>query len=150
MDTNSPPPLEVEPPPATSLAGRLANIIVAPGEVFDEIGPRPVATANWLVPLVLLILAGWIGAAVINSQAFAERQMTAMQERGLQSQVDSGKMSLVVSAEAPPEALFTEGEASAEFQRTVSRLHEMQSAEYLRTERRRTSGEIQGIPADGG
>jgi len=60
------------------------------------------------------------------------------------------RVNLVVSAEAPPEALFTEGEASAEFQRTVSRLHEMQSAEYLRTERRRTSGEIQGIPADGG
>jgi cell division protein ZapE len=60
------------------------------------------------------------------------------------------RVNLVVSAEAPPEALFTEGEASAEFQRTVSRLHEMRSAEYLRTERRRTSGEIQGIPADGG
>jgi cell division protein ZapE len=36
----------------------------------------------------------------------------------------------VLSAEAPPEALFTEGEHAAEFQRTVSRLHEMQSAEY--------------------
>ncbi|HEX5093030.1 MAG TPA: cell division protein ZapE [Burkholderiales bacterium] len=60
------------------------------------------------------------------------------------------RVNLVVSAEAPPEALFTEGEASAEFQRTVSRLHEMQSAEYLQTERRRASGEVQGIPADGG
>jgi len=37
---------------------------------------------------------------------------------------------LVVSAEAPPEELFVEGESAAEFQRTVSRLHEMQSAEY--------------------
>src|SRR4030095_10290224 len=37
---------------------------------------------------------------------------------------------LVLSAEAPPEELFTEGENSADFQRTVSRLHEMQSAEY--------------------
>ncbi len=45
------------------------------------------------------------------------------------------KVNLVVSAEAEPEALFTEGEHSAEFQRTVSRLHEMQSVEYLRTER---------------
>jgi len=47
------------------------------------------------------------------------------------------KVNLVVSAEAEPEALFPAGEQAAEFQRTVSRLHEMQSVEYLRTERRR-------------
>jgi cell division protein ZapE len=58
------------------------------------------------------------------------------------------RVNLVASAEAPPEALFTEGEASAEFQRTVSRLHEMQSAEYLQTERRRASGKIQGLSAE--
>jgi cell division protein ZapE len=58
------------------------------------------------------------------------------------------RVNLVASAEAPPEALFTEGEASAEIQRTVSRLHEMQSAEYLQTERRRASGKIQGLSAE--
>ena len=40
------------------------------------------------------------------------------------------RIKLVVSAEAPPEELFTEGDNSADFQRTVSRLHEMQSVEY--------------------
>jgi cell division protein ZapE len=40
------------------------------------------------------------------------------------------RIKLVVSAEALPEELFVEGENSADFQRTVSRLHEMQSAEY--------------------
>jgi cell division protein ZapE len=45
------------------------------------------------------------------------------------------KVKLVVGAEAQPEALFTEGEHSAEFQRTVSRLHEMQSVAYLQSER---------------
>jgi cell division protein ZapE len=59
------------------------------------------------------------------------------------------RVNLVVGAEAPPEALFTEGAHSAEFQRTVSRLHEMQSAAYLQSERRRASGEVQGLPADG-
>jgi len=59
------------------------------------------------------------------------------------------RVNLVVSAEAPPDALFTEGEHSAEFQRSVSRLHEMQSAAYLQSERRRGSGEVQGIQADG-
>ena len=47
------------------------------------------------------------------------------------------RVKLVVSAEAEPEQLFTAGEHSAEFERTVSRLHEMQSAQYLQTERRR-------------
>jgi cell division protein ZapE len=52
------------------------------------------------------------------------------------------RVKLAVSAEARPEALFDEGgdarTAGAEFQRTVSRLHEMQSAEYLQSERRRS------------
>ena len=47
------------------------------------------------------------------------------------------RVNLIVSAEAEPEQLFTEGENSAEFQRSVSRLNEMQSVQYLQTERRR-------------
>jgi cell division protein ZapE len=57
------------------------------------------------------------------------------------------RVKLIVSADSPPEAIFVEGEHSAEFQRTVSRLHEMQSADYLKSERRRASGEVQGVPA---
>lgn len=58
------------------------------------------------------------------------------------------RVNLVVAAEAPPEALFTDGQHSAEFQRTVSRLHEMRSAEYLASERRRSGGKIQSLQAD--
>ncbi len=43
---------------------------------------------------------------------------------------------LVISAEVSPEALYTEGPMSHEFPRTVSRLNEMQSKEYLIEERR--------------
>ncbi len=46
------------------------------------------------------------------------------------------RVKLVVSAEAEPERLFPTGENSAEFERTVSRLHEMQSARYLQENRR--------------
>jgi cell division protein ZapE len=45
------------------------------------------------------------------------------------------RVNLIVSAEAEPEQLFTAGEHSAEFQRTVSRLHEMQSVAYLQAAR---------------
>jgi cell division protein ZapE len=46
------------------------------------------------------------------------------------------RVNLVVSAAVPPEQLYTEGPMSHEFPRTVSRLVEMQSAEFLALERR--------------
>jgi cell division protein ZapE len=46
------------------------------------------------------------------------------------------RVKFLVSAEAPPEALYTDGPLAHEFPRTVSRLREMQSAEYLGLERR--------------
>ena len=49
------------------------------------------------------------------------------------------RVKLVLSAEAPPEELFTEGQNAADFQRTVSRLHEMQSTEYRRLPVRRVA-----------
>lgn len=50
------------------------------------------------------------------------------------------RVKLVVSAEASPDELFTEGVNSAEFARTASRLTEMQSSDYLQLERRRSDG----------
>jgi cell division protein ZapE len=53
------------------------------------------------------------------------------------------RVNLIISAEAEPDQLFTSneetkaGSQAAEFQRTISRLYEMQSLEYLRTERRK-------------
>lgn len=46
------------------------------------------------------------------------------------------KVKLIISAECPAEELYTEGAMSGEFHRTVSRLLEMQSKEYLESERR--------------
>ena len=46
------------------------------------------------------------------------------------------RVKLLVSAQVPPEALYTEGPLVHEFPRTVSRLREMQSAEFLALARR--------------
>ncbi len=46
------------------------------------------------------------------------------------------RVKLIMSAEVPPEALYTEGPLAHEFPRTVSRLTEMQSAEFLALEHR--------------
>jgi cell division protein ZapE len=46
------------------------------------------------------------------------------------------RVKLILSAEVPPEALYTEGPMAHEFPRTVSRLAEMQSAEFLALARR--------------
>jgi cell division protein ZapE len=46
------------------------------------------------------------------------------------------RVKLVVSAQVSPEALYTEGPLAHEFPRTVSRLNEMQSADYLALEHR--------------
>jgi cell division protein ZapE len=46
------------------------------------------------------------------------------------------RVKLIMSAEVPPEALYTEGPLAHEFPRTVSRLHEMQSAAFVALEHR--------------
>jgi cell division protein ZapE len=46
------------------------------------------------------------------------------------------RVKLIMSAQVAPEALYTEGPLAHEFPRTVSRLYEMQSPQFLARERR--------------
>ncbi len=52
------------------------------------------------------------------------------------------RVKLIISAAVPAAQLYTEGPLSHEFPRTVSRLQEMQSAEYLALERREVDTRI--------
>lgn len=49
------------------------------------------------------------------------------------------KVKLIISAECPADELYTEGRMANEFHRTVSRILEMQSREYLESERRQAA-----------
>lgn len=52
------------------------------------------------------------------------------------------KVKLLMSAEVPPDQLYTEGMLANEFHRTVSRIIEMQSTEYMESDRRDVAGAI--------
>lgn len=52
------------------------------------------------------------------------------------------RVKLLMSAEVPAEALYVEGPLANEFFRTVSRITEMQSREYLESERRGEAGSL--------
>jgi cell division protein ZapE len=52
------------------------------------------------------------------------------------------RVKLILSAEVEPEALYTEGPLAHEFPRTISRLHEMQSSEFLALEHRTVDTQI--------
>jgi hypothetical protein len=88
-----PPPIGTDIEPASSLIGRMANVFAAPGEVFDEIKLRPVVAANWVVPMILSIVIGWISAGLIFSQDFTRQQMGDAQEAAMRKPLEKLKSS---------------------------------------------------------
>ena len=74
------------------LLARLGNVVAAPGDVFDHLRHAPSSVANWLVPVAIFVLLSWAAATVLLSQDWAKQQMHELQMKGLQQQVDQGKM----------------------------------------------------------
>lgn len=95
MESISPtpgPPSGTPPTPATSLAGRLLNVLAAPGDVFDEIKTAPPRTTNWLVPALLSAFFGVLSAIVMYSQPAIIQQIHEQQAKIFEDQVNAGKM----------------------------------------------------------
>ena len=64
------------------LGAKLANMFVAPGEVFDDLRRRPPAWPNWAAPLALLVVLGIISAFVVLSQPAILQAIRDSQEKG--------------------------------------------------------------------
>ncbi len=92
MDESQPQPMLENPqPPTTSLSTRLTNVFVSPSEVFDEVKASPPTPANWIVPVVMAMIAGIIYSMVVFSQPGVFQHMKNDQEKKYQQLVDSGK-----------------------------------------------------------
>jgi hypothetical protein len=87
-----PPAPECAPTEPSSLTDRLTNVIAAPGEVFTEIKHTPVQTANWLVPLLLVCLAGVFYGVMALSQPGVLRGIEDTREKAMQKQVAAKKI----------------------------------------------------------
>jgi len=92
MET-APPIPDAEPKPAsTSLWSRLVNVFAAPGEVFEEVKNSAPSVGNWLVPALILMVAGAISSMVIFSQPDVVRQIHEQQQKAFDKQISAGKM----------------------------------------------------------
>jgi len=98
---------------------------------FQELCARPLYSRDYLTIAAnfhTIILSGipLLGPENRNEAARFVALIDALYE---------AKIKLVASAAAEPEALYPEGDGAFEFERTVSRLHEMRSTDYLAEER---------------
>lgn len=94
---------------------------------FDELCDYPRAPADYLE------LATLFRAVLISDIPLLgpEKRDAAKRFSTLIDVLYDHRVLLICSAAGPPEALYPHGDGAFEFQRTVSRLNEMQSADYL-------------------
>lgn len=94
---------------------------------FDELCARPLAAADYLA------LAERYAALILEGIPRLDPRQRNEAQR-LHILIDTlyeARTLLVASAEVPPDEIYVAGDGAWEFQRTVSRLHEMQSEDYI-------------------
>ncbi|MEX0759801.1 MAG: cell division protein ZapE [Tistlia sp.] len=94
---------------------------------FAELCERPLGAEDYLA------IATHFHSVVLSGvpELSPERRNEARRFMTLVDALYEHRVNLVVSAAAPPEGLYPEGDGAFEFRRTVSRLAEMQSAAYI-------------------
>lgn len=118
-------------PDSLGVNGRVLEIPMASDDIayisFAELCDRPLGAADYLA------IAGRYDVVFLARIPRMTRDMRNQAKRfvTLVDALYEHKVKLICSAELPPEALYAEGEGAFEFERTISRLHEMQSEAYL-------------------
>ena len=94
---------------------------------FEELCGRPLGAADYLA------IAGRFETIIIAHIPLLgpDQRNEAKRFNTLIDTLYEAKVHVVISAAAEPEQLYTSGDGAFEFERTVSRLMEMQSLEYL-------------------
>lgn len=94
---------------------------------FDELCAKPLGPGDYLEIAARFhtMMISDIPKLGPNNRNEAKRFVTLIDA------LYEAKVNLVCSAAVPPTELYTEGDGAFEFERTVSRLMEMQSAEYM-------------------
>jgi cell division protein ZapE len=94
---------------------------------FAALCERPLGAADYLA------LATHFNVVLIDRVPMlsANRQDAARRFMILIDALYEHRVTTIIAAENAPERLYTAGDGAKEFQRTISRIHEMQSIEYL-------------------
>lgn len=118
-------------PRVLTSGGRRIELPAASGSAaratFGDLCGQPLGPADFL------LLAETFHALVLSDVPVMDRSMNNEAKRFI-TLIDSlyeAKRCLFISADAPPEDLYTEGPNAFEFARTASRLREMQSQDWL-------------------
>ncbi|MEM6535423.1 MAG: cell division protein ZapE [Pseudomonadota bacterium] len=94
---------------------------------FEELCDRPLGALDYLT------IAATFHTVILEDipKLSVDKRNQAARFVALIDALYEAKVKLIASAEADPEALYPQGDGSFEFQRTVSRLHEMASLDYM-------------------
>jgi cell division protein ZapE len=94
---------------------------------FEELCARPLAAADYLA------IAERYAAVILEGipRLDAIRRNEAQRFHILIDALYEARTLFIASAEVPPEEIYVAGDGAWEFRRTISRLHEMQSEDYI-------------------
>jgi cell division protein ZapE len=94
---------------------------------FAELCDKPLSAVDYLA-----LVERFAAIVVEGIPRLSPRQRNAAQRfHILVDTLYEARTLLIASAEVPPQEIYVEGDGSFEFQRTVSRLMEMQSEDYI-------------------